>query len=386
MNTQTEKRSDGHVHFGDFSQLPELLEYVDRLRLETIGLLSLPTAGTGKQGDVIVNFNPEILVASSLLAARGTNAPAFGSLDNRYRLRDLIDKGERWDPARQVREMRNAGFQGVKLWEGKPELQTSLRVALDDSLLCDAYREAGTKGMPVLVHVADPPLFWTREGGLWSYVNRNVPDFDELMRQAGAMCECAPNTQFIFPHLLFLAGSLDRLTRFLDRYENAWVDLAPGLYMYPALGAADSSGKPLSQQQYAAARDFFSNYNTRILFGTDAFFLSPEQELLPPHSLEANFKRYDTLLRFLTHTAISENPFPPRPEIGHVVGLGLDTKTILLITQKNIKNLFPKPVIPNQESIQNYLSQWAPPLPGESNEAVRERQQRVQTGCRLLST
>ena len=385
MNTQSEIHSDGHLHFGDFGRLPELLEYVERLQLGSIGLLSLPTAGTGEQGDTIVNFNPEVLVASSVLAARGTIAPAFGSLDNRYRLRDLSDGGKRWNPARQVQEMRAAGFQGVKFWEGKPELQTSLRLALDDPLLCAAYRDAGTADMPVLIHVADPPLFWTREGGLWSYVNRNVPEFDELMRQAGAICECAPHTHFIFPHLLFLAGELDRLAWFLDRYPNMSVDLAPGIYMYPALGAADGSGIPLSKQQYTAAREFFSNYETRILFGTDAFFLAPELKLLPPHSLEANFDRYNTLLRFLTHMAISDNPFSPLPEVGHFLGLGLSAKTIRLITYENINKLFRGPVIPNPKAIKNYLTRWALPLSGESEDSIRTRTQRVEKGFMLLS-
>lgn len=385
MNTQTGIHSDSHIHFGDFGRLSELLEYVERLQLGSIGLVSLPTAGTGEQGDAIVNFNPEVLIASSVLAARGIIAPAFGSLDNRFREYDLSDGGERWNPARQVQEMRAAGFQGVKFWEGKPELQTSLRLALDDPSLCAAYRDAGAADMPVLIHVADPPLFWTREGGLWSYVNRNVPDFEELMRQAGAICECAPNTHFIFPHLLFLAGSLNRLAGFLDRYANASVDLAPGLYMYTALGAADGRGITLAEQQYAAARQFFSNYETRILFGTDAFFLLPELQLLPPHSLEANLERYNTLLRFLTHTAISDNPFSPLPEITHFVGLGLSEQTIRLLTHENMNKLFRDPVIPKPASIQNYLTHWAPPLPGESDDNIRIREHRVEKGLILLS-
>lgn len=384
MNTKLEKRSDAHVHFGDFNRLPQLLTYVESLQLDSIGLMSLPTAGTGEHGDAIVNFNPEVLVASSVLAACGTIAPAFGSLDNRCRLRSSAEDGERWNPARQVQEMREAGFQGVKLWEGKPELQTRLSLILDDPLLCTAYREAGRANMPVLIHIADPPVFWTQEEGLWSYVNRNVPDFEELMRQAGAICKCAPNTHFIFPHLLFLAGSLDRLAGFLKQYENASVDLAPGLYMYPALGAADYSGKPLSVEQYAAAREFFSNYETRILFGTDSLFLVPEFELLPSHSLEDNCEGYDTLLHFLTHTTVSNNPFSPLPDVRHVVGLGLRAETIRLIIYGNMKKLFRDPIIPDPTSIEKYLNRWAPPLPGESDDSIRARQQRVDKGSKLI--
>ncbi|MCF7953636.1 MAG: amidohydrolase [Spirochaetales bacterium] len=384
MNTQQEKRSDAHVHFGDFSRLPQLLIYVESLQLDAIGLMSLPTAGTGEYGDAIVNFNPEVLAASSVLAARGTIAPAFGSLDNRCRLCSPAEGGERWNPARQIQEMREAGFQGVKLWEGKPELQRRLSLFLDDPLLCKAYREAGSANMPVLIHIADPPIFWTQEEVLCSYVNRNVPDFEELMRQAGAICKCAPNTHFIFPHLLFLAGSLDRLAGFLNQYENASVDLAPGLYMYPALGAANGSGKPLSEQQYAAAREFFSNYNTRILFGTDSLFLGPEFELLPPHSLEDNCDCYETLLRFLTHTTVSNNPFSPLPDVRNIVGLGLGAETIRLIIYGNMKKLFQEPIILDPTSIEKYLNRWAPPLAGEADDSIRARQQRVDKGLKLI--
>jgi hypothetical protein len=385
VNTEPGASYDGHVHFGDFDRFPELQEYVRRLLLGTIGILSLPVAGTGVKGDHIVNFNPEVLVASWLLSAQGTKVLSFGSLDNRYLLSSCSEDGELWDPAKQVREMGEAGFGGIKLWEGKPELQSTLQVPLDDPRLCAAYREAGKLGMPVLVHVADPPFFWTRDGGPWSYVHREVPGFDELIRQAGAICRCAPDTQFVFPHLLFLAGALRRLARFLDQYNNAWVDLAPGIYMYPALGAADADGNPLSGEQYSASRSFFSKYETRILFGSDAFFLSPELELLPPHSLDENCKRYNTLLRFLAHTSMTKNPFVPQPEVGYVVGLGLEAETVRTITKRNFNSLFTKTASSAPLSIQKYLENWATPLRNEGNEAIQARRQRVIRGLSLLT-
>jgi hypothetical protein len=167
-------RADSHLHVGALDRIPDLLQYIDQLGLSRVGALSLPlvgatgagvaeTAGSSRAPDlrstasvtppsVIPNFNPEVLAA---MRARPRGIYGFASFDNRALVAgtDAIT----WNPTAQVEAMYRAGFLGVKMWEGKPDLLASLHIQLDDSRLIAAFQAAGARGMPVLIHVADPP-------------------------------------------------------------------------------------------------------------------------------------------------------------------------------------------------------------------------------------
>jgi hypothetical protein len=297
-------RADSHLHVGALDRIPDLLQYIDQLGLSRVGALSLPlvgatgagvaeTAGSSRAPDlrstasvtppsVIPNFNPEVLAA---MRARPRGIYGFASFDNRALVAgtDAIT----WNPTAQVEAMYRAGFLGVKMWEGKPDLLASLHIQLDDSRLIAAFQAAGARGMPVLIHVADPREFWEAPGvpldagsaspGVtstrrpppstntlpWSYHGRPVPTFDDLIAQAGRVAGAAPDTTFIFPHLLFLADDLPRLSAFLADHRNALLDLAPGNYLYPAMGADD--------ERREAARRFFAAYSDRIMMGKRRF-------------------------------------------------------------------------------------------------------------------
>ncbi|MCK5249087.1 MAG: amidohydrolase family protein, partial [Spirochaetaceae bacterium] len=157
--------------------------------------------------------------------------------------------------------------------------------------------------MPVIFHVADPPEFWEPEVGELSLFGKSVPAFKELVQGAARLCAKAPDTTIVFPHLLFLAADLPGAGAFLDQSPNACFDLAPGNYFY----------LPLSDN-LSSARDFFSRYRKRILFGSDAFFFSDKQAPIPGDSLKGNRRRCHRLLNFLQKGAGEEdtedNPYP----------------------------------------------------------------------------
>ena len=319
-------RCDGHVHIGAMDRLDDLRAYVEQLQLTHLGLLSLPLAGVGRDGSERINFNPEVLAACALLRQDGVTAWGFGSLDNRALLEPGADRPQRitkWDPARQVEDLFHAGFSGIKLWEGKPELQAALGVSLDHPALLDAFRRAGELGLPVLAHVADPIDFW-RPGGL--YEGRTVPSFEKLLRQADAVCDAAPDTTWIFPHLLFLAGLGERLGSFLERHPRAYVDLAPGVYFYTALAGALRFGEPADPDGYERNRVFFHRYRERIIAGSDAFFLPRDLPVVPGTSLADNLERFLRLQRFLQGRETQVSPFRfGRARANPLfLGLGLD--------------------------------------------------------------
>jgi hypothetical protein len=374
---------DGHVHFGELDRFPDLRAYVTQLGLDYIALVSLPLVGVGGNADILINFNPEVLAGCALLRScadqgslRGVNeAWGFGSLDNRA----LLD-GRRsvsgWDPARQVEELFAAGFSGLKLWEGKPLLQRTLGITLDHPALIDAYRVASSFGMPVLAHVADPPSFWN-DGNI--YADEDVSEFEEFIRQAEAVCDAAPETTWIFPHLLFLAGLGARLPRFLDAHPRAYVDLAPGTYFYTALAGADRVGIPREPDQYRTAREFFIGYRDRIITGSDAFFLPTDLPVVPGTPLADNLERFLRLRRFLEDARTQVSPFTGATQRPLFLGLDLahdraTAETLTPILGGNMYTIMSSIQRSSSPDPVSWLERWTDTASGP---AARERARRV---------
>lgn len=289
--------------------------------LTALGIVSLPDFRR-------INFNPEALYGKLLLPglvealAEGAEddpfsdvAPeltvfAFGAFDYSALFHDILD--EELDLAAQVRTLHEIGFDGVKMWAGKPSFQARTGLRLDAPTYRGAFDEAGRLGMPIVVHVADPPRWWRADSGS-RYIGPGMPAFEELQRQASAVCELHPETTFIFPHLLFLAGDLPRLYRFMQSHPNAVLDLAPGDYLYGEL-----------YSHYEDARAFLRNFSRRVFFGTNGRWFPEHLEQLPQRGTLANAEATRRLLRFLTSNGEIDNPYEPtRPQLPTLRGLRL---------------------------------------------------------------
>ncbi|MDX9957944.1 MAG: amidohydrolase family protein [Spirochaetia bacterium] len=260
-------RIDSHLHFGTIDEYDNLMRYQQAGGFDALCLLSLPVPGR-------INFNPECLAAKirDQKASQDT-IYALGSLD-------LAARGF----ADQIRLLHALGFDGVKLWEGKPEVQAATGISLIDDDYLDGLRTAVELSMPVVLHVADPPDSWAAK-------QPACPSYENLFEQTEHMLQAVPGLRVVFPHLIFLAGDLPRLTEFMERWPDTFVDLSPGRYYFLELA-----------RQAEQAREFFSLFRKRILFGTDTMFFKKGFQLFSPVSLEEKLTQLDNLVRYLTTT------------------------------------------------------------------------------------
>jgi predicted TIM-barrel fold metal-dependent hydrolase len=143
------------------------------------------------------------------------------------------------------------------------------RLQIDDPELDPVWQSAGRLNVPVFIHTAEPSEFFQPldmhnerwlELALFSD-RRNFgpgrPTFDQLMTERDNLFRKHPNTTFIAAHFGWHANDLGRLGRLLDEFPNVHVEMGAVLY---DLG-----------RQPRAVRDFFVEYQDRILFGKDSY-------------------------------------------------------------------------------------------------------------------
>ena len=126
--------------------------------------------------------------------------------------------------------------------------------------------------IPVLIHSADPSSFWKpkdkfnerwlelrQKPGRYRDPKSNA-SFEEILSEQHAMFKKHPNTTFINAHMGWMANDLDRLSSHLDNNPNVVTQIGAIL---AELG-----------RQPKRAREFFVEYQDRVLFGKDAHKLS----------------------------------------------------------------------------------------------------------------
>ncbi len=171
---------------------------------------------------------------------------------------------------KKLQEDVKLGIKGIKIYK---ELGLSYRdaggnlILPDDERLKPVWNTAAELKLPVLYHIADPlPAFGKIEpsneyydslkaSSKWWWGAPGFPSHEELIQAAFRLAEQNKNTNFIFPHCASLTHDLRRVTKFLSRNSNAYVDISARL-------------NTLARQPYSA-RDFIMANPDKIIWGTD---------------------------------------------------------------------------------------------------------------------
>lgn len=143
------------------------------------------------------------------------------------------------------------------------------RVPVDDPRLDPVWAKAGELGVPVLIHTAEPAEFFEphdRFNERWLELELHprrarppsrYPSWETIMTEQHEVFRRHRGTTFIAAHLDWMGNDLKRLGRLLDEHPNVVTEVAA---VVAELG-----------RQPRFARQFFIDYQDRLLFGKDTF-------------------------------------------------------------------------------------------------------------------
>ncbi len=173
--------------------------------------------------------------------------------------------------ANSVRESASRGARGLKVWKnlGLWVHDENGKILLpDDARIAPVWEAAREAGLPVLIHVADPPAFFEplsehneRLEELllrpdWHWADPRYPRFETLLGSLERLVATNPKVTFIGAHVGCNVDDLAWVARMLDAYPNFYVDVAARI--------ADLGRQPRATTRLILA------HPGRVLFGTDA--------------------------------------------------------------------------------------------------------------------
>jgi predicted TIM-barrel fold metal-dependent hydrolase len=219
-----------------------------------------------------------------------------------------------------------AGVMGLKVYKslGLTDRDSKgQRIAINDPRLAPVWEACGKNGIPVLIHSVEPSSFWDpkdKYNERWLELRQKPgrfrdpatnPSFEEVLAEQHAIFEKHPNTLFINAHLGWMGNDLDRLSAHLDRYPNVYTEIGAVL---AELG-----------RQPQRARQFFIDYQDRILFGKDSYSVS----------------EYYTYFRVLETDDEYFDYYRKRHAHWKMYGLALPDSILQKLYYKNALSLFP---------------------------------------------
>lgn len=320
---------DVHTHVGGALrrkglQVDQIVRWMDELNLKL--MINL----TGGYGEAL---DRNIAGLDTRFPGRFHNCmePAF------TRIRE---KGYPEWQAAELERARKAGAVGVKILKNlglvvREEGKTGPLVKVDDPRFDPMWAAAGKLGVPVFIHTSDPDAFftpidrfnerWDELGNHpdWSFYGKDYPSKPELLAARNRVIERHPKTKFVCLHVANHPENLDEVSAWLRRYPNMHVEIGARI---GELG-----------RQPRRARQFFEEFEDRILFGTDATpdGRSVPQQDLTPALYQIYFRFLETLDEYFDY---APSPVPPQGR-WRIYGVGLPDRILKKLYHNNAARL-----------------------------------------------
>ncbi|MDB3967806.1 amidohydrolase [Flavobacteriaceae bacterium] len=220
-----------------------------------------------------------------------------------------------------------AGVMGLKVYKSlglTSKDNKGARIAINDIRLDPIWKACGDNNIPVLIHSGEPASFWNPKDKFnerWLELRQKPnryrdpeinPSFEEVIAEQHDVFRKHPNTTFINAHLGWMGNDLDRLGEHLDLYPNVLTEIGAVL--------AEIGRQPIR------AKQFFTTYQDRILFGKDSY----------------NISEYYTYFRVLETNDEYFEYYRKRHAHWRMYGLALPDSVLKKLYYKNALKLFSK--------------------------------------------
>jgi predicted TIM-barrel fold metal-dependent hydrolase len=198
-----------------------------------------------------------------------------------------------------------------------------VRVSVDDKRLSPIWEACGNLKIPVLIHSGEPSPFFDpidKYNERWLHARQKprsfrpsdrYPSFETVMQEQFNMFKNHPNTIFINAHMGWMANNLDELEKHLDSLPNVYTEIGA---VIGELG-----------RQPRRARQFFIDYQDRVMFGKDTYKKS----------------EFDVYFRVLESKDEYFDYYRKRHGLWKMYGLNLPDEVLKKLYFKNALKLFP---------------------------------------------
>ena len=245
---------DSHVH----------IETRDSERTEKM-LLEMKEIGVKEIAALSIVCSPDYGIEQNLLVlkwkrdSRDVKVRAFGCFHE-------VDSYAELPYEKQAEALLDMGCDGIKFLQMKPNYRRIIGKGVCDPSYDKALSMLEERGVPTVFHVADPFEFWDITKMSESYIargwfygdGRHMP-YEDYYTEVFSMLSKHPRLKVSLAHFFFLANDIDKARRILEKYPNVSYDITPHPRMYTEFS-----------ENIDAWRDFFIEYQDRIIYGTDS--------------------------------------------------------------------------------------------------------------------
>ena len=249
---------DVHNHQGNMpdQDLSNLISDMDVLNMKVMVNLS------GRSGDYIKRS------ISNIKSHYPNRFIVFANIE----FKGIGTDGWTENAVKQLEEDVKSGANGLKIFKNlgfNVMDKDGKRVPVDDPRLDAIWARCGELKIPVLIHTADPKPFWDEldeHNERWLEIvthpgrkrgDNNPEPFDQLIEEQHHIFRKHPNTTFIAAHFGWYPNDLGKLGALLDSLPNVVVEFGAVI--------AELGRQPIM------AKQFFTKYQDRILFGKDSW-------------------------------------------------------------------------------------------------------------------
>jgi predicted TIM-barrel fold metal-dependent hydrolase len=233
------------------------------------------------------------------------------------------------------------GSVGVKVWKNIGMVVRNDQngfIQIDDPVFDPVFNLLEENNIPLCGHIGEPKNCWLpleemtvnndrnyyqRHPQYHMYQHADYPSYEELIQARDHLLDKHPNMKFIGTHLGSMEWSVDEIAKRLDQYPNMAVDLTARISHLQYQSLAD----------WARVRDFFIQYQDRIMYGTD-LHVTADQD---PVQVKNN--AHDTWLRDWQYL-VTQDSMENNLVNGRFKGLGLPQEVVDKIYYKNAKEWY----------------------------------------------